>query len=97
MTMTDPLTYVLIARIPPEGVADFCAYEDVVLPLLAEFNGRLESRLRNADGTVEVHTVSFASAADRDNYRNDPRRTALAWLLQQSAAKLELLAMAVVS
>jgi antibiotic biosynthesis monooxygenase (ABM) superfamily enzyme len=94
---TNPVTLVLIARIPPEGIADFRAYEDAVLPLLPEFNGRLERRLRNPDGTVEMHIVSFASEADFQNYRNDPRRTAQAWLLQKSSAKLELLPMADVS
>ena len=36
---TNLVTRVLIARIPAEGVADFRAYEDAVLPLLPEFNG----------------------------------------------------------
>jgi len=88
------ITFVLIARIPGEGIADFRAYEDAVLPLLSEFNGRLERRLRNPDGTVEVHVVSFASEADLQNYRSDPRRMAHAWLLEKSAATLELLPMA---
>jgi len=67
------------------------------LPLLPEFNGRLERRLRTPDGTVEMHIVSFASDADRQNYRNDPRRAAQAWLLEKSSASLELLPMANVS
>ena len=87
------VTSVLIVRIQTEGIEDFRAYEDAVLPLLPEFNGRLERRLRNQDGTIEIHIVSFASDADRQNYRNDPRRTAQAWLLEKSAAKLELLPM----
>ena len=90
---TNPVTFVLIARIPPEGVADFRAYEDAVLPLLPEFNGCLERRLRNPDGTIEMHIVSFASDADFQNYRNDPRRTAHARLLEKSSAKLDLLPM----
>ena len=94
---TSPVTFVLMARIPQEGIADFRAYEDAVLPLLSEFNGRLERRLRNPDGTVEIHIVSFASEADFQNYRNDPRRTAQARLLEKSSAKLELLPMADVS
>jgi hypothetical protein len=94
---TNPVTFVLIVRIPIEGIEDFRAYEDAVLPLLPEFNGRLERRLRSPDGTVEMHIISFASDADHQNYRNDPRRTAQAWLLQKSSAKLELLAMANVS
>jgi antibiotic biosynthesis monooxygenase (ABM) superfamily enzyme len=94
---TNRVTRVLIARIPPEGIADFRAYEDAVLPLLPEFNGRLERRLRNRDGTVEMHIVSFASEADFQNYRNDPRRTAQASLLKKSSAMLESLPMTNVS
>ena len=91
---TGLVTFVLIAKLPPEGIAQFRAYEDAVLPLLSEFNGRLERRLRNPDGTVEMHIVSFASDADFQNYRNDPRRAAQAWLLEKSSAKLELFPMA---
>jgi hypothetical protein len=90
---TKPVTFVLIARIPAEGIVDFRAYEDAVLPLLPEFNERLERRLRNPDGTIEMHIVSFASDADFQNYRNDPRRTAHARLLEKSSAMLELLPM----
>ena len=94
---TNLMTFVLTARIPTEGIKDFRAYEDAVLPLLPEFNGRLERRLRSPDGTIEVHIVSFASDADFQSYRNDPRRAAQAWLLEKSSAKLELLPMANVS
>ncbi len=93
----DPLTFVLIARIPAEGIDDFRAYEDAVLPLLPEFNGCLERRLRSPDGSTELHIVSFASEADFQNYRSDPRRVMQARLLERSSAKLELLAMANVS
>jgi hypothetical protein len=91
------VTLVLIVRIPTHGIEDFRAYEDAVMPLLPEFNGRLERRLRNPDGTIEMHIVSFASDADFQNYRNDPRRTAQAWLLEKSSATLELLPMVKVS
>ncbi|CUT12866.1 hypothetical protein BF49_3946 [Bradyrhizobium sp.] len=84
----------LVARIPAEGIANFRAYEAAVLPLLPEFNGRLERRLRNPDGTVEIHIVSFASDADLQNYRNDPRRTGQASLLEKSLAELEVFPMA---
>jgi antibiotic biosynthesis monooxygenase (ABM) superfamily enzyme len=101
MTVTDHqtnlVTIVLIARIPAEGIADFRAYEAAVLPLLPEFNGRLERRLRNQDGTVEMHIVSFASEADLQNYRNDPRRAAQAPLLKKSSAVTESLPMTNVS
>lgn len=91
------VTFVLIVRIPAEGITDFRAYEDAVLPLLPEFNGRLERRLRNPEGTIEMHIISFASDADFQAYRNDPRRKVQAWLLEKSSAKLELLPMANVS
>jgi hypothetical protein len=101
MTVTDsqtnPITRVLIARIPAEGIADFRAYEAAVLALLPEFNGCLERRLGNQDGTVEMHIVSFASEADFQNYRNDPRRTAQAPLLKKSSAIMESLPMTNVS
>jgi antibiotic biosynthesis monooxygenase (ABM) superfamily enzyme len=101
MTVTDNqtnrVTIVLTARIPAEGIGDFRAYEDAVLPLLPEFNGRLERRLQNQDGTVEMHIVSFASDADFQNYRNDPRRAAQASLLKKSSAVLESLPMTNVS
>jgi hypothetical protein len=90
---TNLVTFVLIARIPADGIEDFRAYEEAVLPLLTEFNGRLERRLRNQDGTVEMHIISFASDADFQNYRNDPRRTTKAALLEKSSAMLELLPM----
>jgi hypothetical protein len=64
-----------------------------VLPLLPEFKGRLERRLRNPDGTVEIHIISFASDANFQNYRNDPRRTAQARLLEKSSAKVEFIPM----
>ena len=94
---TSPVTFVVIFRIPAEGVEDFRAYEQAVLPLLREYKGRLERRLRNPDGTVEIHVVSYASEADRQNYRNDPRRAAQAWLLEKSSAKVESFRMADVS
>jgi len=96
-SQTNLVTYVVMIRIPAEGIDDFRAYEDVVLPLLPEFNGRLERRLRNPDGTVEMHIISFASDADRQNYLNDPRRKAQAWLLERSCAKSESLRMVNVS
>ncbi|MBW7961658.1 hypothetical protein HYH07_04825 [Bradyrhizobium sp. BR 10261] len=89
-----PVTLALIARIPAEGITDFRAYEDAVLPLLPEFNGRLERRLRSSDGRIEIHIVRFVSEVDFQNYRSDPRRTAQACLLDKSSARLEVLRMA---
>lgn len=89
----DALTFVLIARIPPEGIEAFRAYEDQVLPILNEHGGRLHRRLRNEPGTLELHIVSFPSDAAFQKYRGDPRRTAATPLLDSSSAKLELLSL----
>ncbi|MBC9883105.1 hypothetical protein G8O24_38085 [Bradyrhizobium sp. INPA01-394B] len=55
---------------------------------------RAERRLRKFDGAMEMHIVSFVSEADFQNYRNDPRRSAQAWLLERSSATLELIRVA---
>jgi uncharacterized protein (DUF1330 family) len=89
----DAVTFVLIARIPPEGVEAYQAYEDHVLPLMAEHGGRLERRLRNESGTVEVHIIGYPSNMARETYRNDPRRAAAAHLLETSLATIELLSL----
>jgi hypothetical protein len=88
-----PVTYLLTARIPADGVEAFRRYEAAVLPLLADHGGRLERRLRTADGTVEVHLVAFATADGLAAYRADPRRARHADLLEHSGAKLEVLEM----
>lgn len=41
------VTYVLVARLPAEGVTSFRRYESAVLPLLAKHDGSLERRLRS--------------------------------------------------
>jgi uncharacterized protein (DUF1330 family) len=87
------LTFVLIARVPSDGVASFQAYEEAVLPLLSEFGGSLERRLRNSDSTIEVHIVSFDSDQNLQRFRSDPRRASVAHLIEASAAKNEFLAM----
>jgi uncharacterized protein (DUF1330 family) len=85
------LVLALIARVPAAGVSDFQAYEACVLPILAEYGGALERRLRNADGTTELHVLRFASRDGLDRFRRDERRTAAAPLLQRSGATIELM------
>ena len=87
----DALTFLLIARIPLDGIAAFRAFEDQVVPSLADQGGRLGRRVRNDDGTVEVHIVHFPSAVAYENYRSDPRRAAAGHLLDTSSAKIELI------
>jgi hypothetical protein len=82
--------YLFIARIPPDGVPDFLAYESSVLALLAAHGARLEHRFRSCDGCLEVHVLRFPSADALASYRSDPRRSALAPTLERSGATTEL-------
>lgn len=74
MSIEPRLTLVMIADVPEGGVAAFQEYESHVLPLLAQHGGRLERRLRSADGLVEVHVVSFGSRSGYASYMADPER-----------------------
>jgi hypothetical protein len=80
-----------IARIPVEGVPDYLAYEDRVLPLLADHGATLERRLRTTDGTTEVHILRFPSQAALEAYMGDPRRHEHRPLLEASGATTEVL------
>jgi hypothetical protein len=83
------LTLAVVARIPREGVVDFQDYEGRVLPLVAEHGGILERRLRNGDGTIEMHVLRFPSRTGLDAYRGDMRRQQAASLLARSGAAME--------
>ena len=85
------VVYLVLARIPADGVAAYHAYERLVLPLLERHGGSLERRLVSGDGTVEAHLVSFASAGDFERYRDDPERLRHRQLLEESGAVMELL------
>ena len=82
--------YVMTATIPSEGVERFRRFEDLVLPLLAEFGGELAQRLRSDDGRTEVHVVRFPDEGAFERYRGDPRRTAAVPLLEDSGARTSL-------
>lgn len=84
--------YLMLARLPHGGSAAFDAYEDSVLPLLAEYGGHLERRLRTLDDRVEAHILTFPSDGELAAFRADPRRAAAAPLLESSGAAVELLA-----
>ena len=53
--------------------------------------GRLERRLRSADGTAEVHVIRFETTDGLHAYRADPRRKQHAPDLEASGAEIELL------
>lgn len=86
------VTYLMLARLPAGGLDAFAAYENVVLPLLADYGGQLERRLRTMDDRLEAHLVSFPADEDVAAFRADPRRRTAAPLLESSGAVVELLA-----
>jgi enamine deaminase RidA (YjgF/YER057c/UK114 family) len=75
------LTLALVVELADDAVAPFDAYERRVLPLLARHGGRLDRRLRTADGRTEIHLLSFADRAGYDAYLADPDRAAAGHLL----------------
>ena len=78
---TPELTLALVVDLAEHAVAPFAAYEQQVLPLLARHGGRLDRRLRTADGRSEIHLLSFADRAGYDAYLADPDRAAAGHLL----------------
>jgi hypothetical protein len=91
--MTDPgVRYVFIADVPSDGLEPFRKYENAVLPLLGEHGGRLERRLRSADGHREIHLLWFPQPQALDAFRADPRRQRFAPLIEASRAQTELVA-----
>jgi hypothetical protein len=91
MSAQTRLTLVMVADVAREGVEAFQRYEAAVLPLLERHEGRLERRLRTADGQAEVHIVSFGSRAGYDAYSADPERADHRTLLEGVALTQRLL------
>jgi hypothetical protein len=75
------LTLALVVDLAADAVEPFDAYERRVLPLLARHGGRLDRRLRTADGRTEIHLVSFADRTGYDAYLADPDRAEASHLL----------------
>jgi enamine deaminase RidA (YjgF/YER057c/UK114 family) len=75
------LTLALVVDLADDAVGPFDAYERRVLPLLTRHGGRLDRRLRTADGRTEIHLLSFADRAGYDAYVADPDRAAAGHLL----------------
>ncbi|MBW6439632.1 hypothetical protein KZ829_38485 [Actinoplanes hulinensis] len=78
--MTIQLCVLLWAR--PGAAEALTAYEDKVLALLPEHDGRLIQRAHTADGAApdapaEVQLITFGSQSGYDGFLADPRRTAM--------------------
>jgi enamine deaminase RidA (YjgF/YER057c/UK114 family) len=88
------LTLALVVDLDDDAVAPFDAYERRVLPLLARHGGRLDRRLRTADGRAEVHLLSFADRTGYAAYLADPDRAAAGRLLDGLDVRRRLLEVA---
>jgi hypothetical protein len=83
MTEPDvPFTLVFIGHADPDLAARASAYEDRVLPLLADHEAELQFRGRRTDGEdpaapLEVHVIWFPHRRAFDAYMADERRLAL--------------------
>jgi hypothetical protein len=82
--------FVQVVRVPEDGICAFQRFESAVLPLLPEYGGALERRLRTYDNRVEIHLVSFRSREALESYLADPRRQEHLHLLRESRAEAEL-------
>ncbi|PBA48421.1 hypothetical protein CKJ59_25050 [Mycobacterium avium] len=68
-------------------------YEDAVLALVGEYDGKVLQRARTdgADGRpLEVQLFEWASQAAMDGFMSDPRRTALAADRDRAIARTEI-------
>jgi hypothetical protein len=80
--------------------ADFNAFEEKVLPLLNDHNGKLLYRIRpdknsvieiNGELPYEIHFVSFVGKTDFEHYKNDPKRLGAMELKNNSIEKVILI------
>lgn len=72
--------------------AIFYRYEDIVLPLMAAYGGKLISRTHiihkhTGDEPDEIHMISFESVEGFERYKADPIRRQHASLHSQSVRK----------
>ncbi|WP_346239231.1 DUF1330 domain-containing protein [Niabella insulamsoli] len=70
-------------------------FEQIAIPLISKYNGRLLLRLRPAENTFvevnieqpyEVHIVAFDCEQDFKNFTNDEERKRFLYLKEQSIA-----------
>lgn len=71
----------------------FQKFEDLAIPIIAKYNGRLTLRIRPSDDSViesaiekpyEIHLVEFDSEQDFENFKLDPERKQFLHLKEQS-------------
>lgn len=71
----------------------FDQFEDIAIPTIAKYNGRLTLRIRPTNESVierniakpyEIHLVEFDTQDDFDNFKNDEERKKFLHLKEQS-------------
>ncbi len=71
----------------------FHQFEDIAIPAIAKYNGRLLLRVRptgdsfieyNIEKPYEIHLVEFESEQDFENFKNDKERQKFLYLKEQS-------------
>jgi hypothetical protein len=80
--------------------AVFNQFEDIAIPTIAKYNGRLLLRIRTDNNTVidrgidvpyEVHLVEFQSDKDFENFKVDEERKKFLHLKEQSIRSVMLI------
>lgn len=73
--------------------AVFHQFEDLAIPIISKYNGRLTLRIRPTEETIlersiekpyEIHVVEFDSQQDFDNFKQDEERKQFLHLKKQS-------------
>tara|TARA_R110000744_G_scaffold216506_3_gene335297 strand:- start:1741 stop:2043 length:303 start_codon:yes stop_codon:yes gene_type:complete len=77
-----------------EGQEDiFHQFEDMAIPIILKYNGRLTLRIRPTDDSIienniekpyEIHLVEFNTQEDFDNFKNDEARKKFLHLKEKS-------------
>lgn len=94
------LTFYVFSVAAPGMEQALTAYEDVVLTLVNEHDGKIVHRARTdgAEGRpLEIQLFEWASQEAMDRYMSDPRRTALAADRDQAIARTEIVPVQIVS
>ncbi|MEO6638954.1 MAG: DUF1330 domain-containing protein [Ginsengibacter sp.] len=78
----------------------FHQFEDIALPTILKYNGRLLLRIRPGDESFiehhidkpyEIHLVEFAAEQDFENFKNDEERRKFLHLKEQSIKSILLI------
>jgi uncharacterized protein (DUF1330 family) len=94
------LTVCVLLWARPGADEALIAYENQVLGLVAEHEGRVLQRARSTgtdDQPLEIQLIEFPSAAELDAYMTDERRTSLASARDDAIARTDVIFVELVS